>query len=71
MVKHTQTIRRQEPINCLSVSDHFLGLALKNKKAFYFTGKALSVLEVFRTSHFSLPFFFLLLAIAEFIREAD
>ena len=29
MVKHTQTIRRQEPTNCLNVFDHFVGLALK------------------------------------------
>ena len=29
MVKHTQTIRRQQPTNCLSVFDHFVGLALK------------------------------------------
>ena len=29
MVKHTQTIRRQEPKNCLSVLDHFVGLVLK------------------------------------------
>ena len=29
MVKHTQTIRRQESINCLIVFDHFVGLALK------------------------------------------
>ena len=29
MVKHTSTIRRQKPANCLSVSDHFVGLALK------------------------------------------
>ena len=29
MVKHTQAIRRQQPINCLSVLDHFVGLALK------------------------------------------
>ena len=28
MVKHTQTIRRQQA-NCLSVFDHFVGLALK------------------------------------------
>ena len=27
--KHTQTIRRQKPTNCLSVFDHFVGLALK------------------------------------------
>ena len=29
MVKHTDTIRRQDPTNCLSVFDHFVGLALK------------------------------------------
>ena len=29
MVKHTQTIRRQQPTNCLSLFDHFVGLALK------------------------------------------
>ena len=29
MVKYTQTICRQHPTNCLSVLDHFVGLALK------------------------------------------
>ena len=29
MVKHTQKIRQQNPTNCLSVFDHFEGLALK------------------------------------------
>ena len=29
MVKHTQTIRRQLPKNCLSVFDHFVELGLK------------------------------------------
>ena len=29
MVKHTETIRRLLPTNCLSVFDHFVGLALK------------------------------------------
>ena len=29
MVKHTQTIRRLWPTNCLSVFDHFAGLVLK------------------------------------------
>ena len=29
MVKRTQTIRRQLQTNCLSVFDHFVGLALK------------------------------------------
>ena len=30
MVKHIQTIRRQQPTNCLSVFDFFVGLALKS-----------------------------------------
>ena len=29
MVKHTQTIRLQQPTNSLSASDHFVGLAVK------------------------------------------
>ena len=29
MVKNTQTIRRQQPTNCLSVFDHIVGLELK------------------------------------------
>ena len=29
IVKHIQTIRREQPTNCLSVLDHFVGLALK------------------------------------------
>ena len=29
MVKHTQTIRRLLPTNCLSVFGHLVGLALK------------------------------------------
>ena len=29
MVKHTEIIRGQKPTNCLSVLDHFVGLALK------------------------------------------
>ena len=28
MVKHTQRIRRQQPTNCLSVFDHFVGFVL-------------------------------------------
>ena len=28
MVKHAQTIRKQQPTNCLSVFDHFVGLVL-------------------------------------------
>ena len=29
MVKHTQTIRQQQPTNCLGVFEHCVGLALK------------------------------------------
>ena len=29
MVKQTQRTRRQKPTNCLSVFDHFVGLAIK------------------------------------------
>ena len=29
MVEHTQTIRRQQPTNCLSVCEYFVGLDLK------------------------------------------
>ena len=29
MIKYTQIIRWQQPTNCLSESDHFVGLALK------------------------------------------
>ena len=29
MVKHTHKIRQQQSTNCLSVFDHFMGLALK------------------------------------------
>ena len=32
MVKHTQTIRRQQPTSCLSMFDHLVGLALKGLK---------------------------------------
>ena len=32
MAKHTQTIRRQQPTNCLSVFDIFVELALKRVK---------------------------------------
>ena len=37
MVRHTQTIRRQEPTNCLSVFDQFMGLALKGLKDVFST----------------------------------
>ena len=31
MVKNTQTIRRQQPTNCLSVLDHFVGVGANKK----------------------------------------
>ena len=34
MVKHTQTVRRQKPTNCLSVFDHFVELAIKGLTSF-------------------------------------
>ena len=36
MVKQTQTIRRQKPTHCLSLFDHFVGLAFKGLKALRF-----------------------------------
>ena len=35
MVKHTQKIFWQQPTNCLSVFDHFVGLALKGLSQSY------------------------------------
>ena len=32
MVKHTKTIRRQQPTNCLSMFDYFVKLVLKGLK---------------------------------------
>ena len=36
MVKHTQIIRRLLSTDCLSVFDHFVGLALKGLKTLFF-----------------------------------
>ena len=33
IVKHNQTIRRQQLTNCLSVFDHFVGLVLKGLRS--------------------------------------
>ena len=35
MVKHSQTIRRELPTICLSVFDHFVGLALKGLTSYW------------------------------------
>ena len=39
MVKHTQKIRWQIAENCLSVFDHFVGLALKGLKGYALSKK--------------------------------
>ena len=52
VVKHTQTIRRQQPTNCLTVFDHFVDLALKPLKTSELTDESKSFLisiDVFRT----------------------
>ena len=36
MVKHTQTIRRLLSTNCLSVFEHFVGLAVKGLGIIFF-----------------------------------
>ena len=55
MVKHTPTIGRQQPTNCVSVFDNSVGLALKGLK--YAVGvshgtliKSISVQQVFTCS---------------------
>ena len=35
MVERTQTIRPLLPTNCLSVSDHFVGLTLKGSRTLF------------------------------------
>ena len=46
MVKHTQTIRRRNPTNCLSMFDHFLGLAVKGLKKGIAYSQALCVKRI-------------------------
>ena len=43
MVKRAQTIRRQQPTNCLSVFDHFAGLALKRLRIYLVDGNKSTV----------------------------
>ena len=61
MVKHTQTIPRLFPRNCLSVFDHFVELALKglnlfnNEREIYFTlcdKKFIGLVKNFKTFYF-------------------
>ena len=44
IVKHTQTIRRQQPTNCLSVFDHFLGLMLEGLICSFFDAFKVAVI---------------------------
>ena len=39
MIKNTETIRRQEAVNCLNVFDHAVRMVLKGLKRAIFTGK--------------------------------
>ena len=39
MVKHAQTVRRLLPTNCLSVFEHFMGLALKGLTTYFLLDK--------------------------------
>ena len=53
MVKHIQTIRRLLPTNCLSVFDHFVGLALKGLTSYKSTNYVLlSPFSICRESDF-------------------
>ena len=47
MVKHTQTIRRLLPTNCLSVFDHFVGLARTFVFLLFTSASAFSVTRYF------------------------
>ena len=45
MFKHTKTIRRQQRTNCLSVFDHFVGLAFKELNSYFY------ILNLFPVKH--------------------
>ena len=49
MVKHTQAIRRQQPTNCLSVFDRFLGL--EPKELTVTLNEALHILTQTQSNH--------------------
>ena len=53
MVKHTQTIGRQQPMNCLKAFDHFVGMALKACVCYFSLFlKEQCVSWLFRTKYF-------------------
>ena len=51
MVKHTQTIHRLLPKNCLSVFDHFVGLVLKG---LIINGNEVTIRKQIRSCDFTL-----------------
>ena len=53
MVKHTQTIRRQQPTNCLSVFIHFVRLALKGIKSILMFKRSKAIWNTFSDSGFT------------------
>ena len=55
MVKHTQTVRRQQLMNCLNVCNHFVGLTVKGLISFCKTGiNARSIMEYAIRNHSNL-----------------
>ena len=58
MVKHTQAIRQLLPTNCLSVFNHFVGLALKGLRHYLREGRlqiSLLILSKFKRIKFYIP----------------
>ena len=55
MVKHTHTIRRQQPSNCLRVFDHFVGLAHQGLKGKLKGWSSISqITHIFQIAHISI-----------------
>ena len=52
MVKHTETTPRQQPENCLSMFDSFVGLALKGLKAKFGDYPEMKLPDLFRLTYF-------------------
>ena len=55
MVKNNQTIRRLLPTNCLSVFDHFVGMALKEFKSILTSQKSDTLTTAFSITMILLP----------------
>ena len=65
MVKHTQTNRQQQPMNCLSVFDNFLGLTHKGLIQTVEQSNTLSICFVYCTSEDAVYCLLCVLFIAE------